>query len=94
MNRLYNEYIANGIPVLIDEFGALQKKTSDLQDRVNFAAYYVASASARGITCAWWDNHAFTGGGERFGLIDRKIIQWKYPDIALAILENCEFNRR
>ena len=94
MNRLYNEYIANGIPVLIDEFGALQKKTSDLQDRVNFAAYYVASASARGITCVWWDNHAFTGGGERFGLIDRKIIQWKYPDIALAILENCEFNRR
>ncbi len=94
MTRLYNEYIANGIPVLIDEFGALQKKTSDLQDRVNFAAYYVASASARGITCVWWDNHAFTGGGERFGLIDRKSIQWKYPDIALAILENCEFNRR
>ena len=94
MNKLYNKYIANGIPVIIDEFGALQKKATDVQDRVNFAAYYVASASARGIPCVWWDNHAFSGNGEKFGLIDRKSVVWKYPDIALAILKNCEFNRR
>lgn len=93
MNRLYDRFISLGIPVLIDEFGALQKNTGDLQDRVNFTAFYVASASARGITCCWWDNHVFTGNGERFGIIDRKKIKWKYPDIALAILENCGFNR-
>ena len=93
MNKLYDKYIANGIPVLIDEFGALQKKENDLQGRVNYAAYYIASASTRGITCCWWDNHVFSGTGERFGIIDRKTIQWEYPDIALAILRNCQLNR-
>ena len=93
MNKLYEKYIQNGIPVIIDEFGALQKNQNDLQGRVNFAAFYIASASARGITCVWWDNHAFNGNGEKFGLINRKTVTWKYPDIALAILENCSYNR-
>ena len=92
MNGLYNRFIQNGIPVMMDEFGALDKD-GNLQDRVNFTAYYVASASARGITCVWWDNHNFTGGGERFGLIRRTTLQWEYPDIALAIQANCLYNR-
>ena len=41
-----------------DEFGALDKG-GNTQDRVNFTAWYVASASTRGITCVWWDNHSF-----------------------------------
>jgi len=93
MNNLYNKFVKRGTPVIIDEFGALQKKAEDLQARVNFAAYYIASASTRGITCCWWDNHVFDGNGERFGIIDRKTIEWKYPDIALAILQNCTYNR-
>ena len=93
MNSLYNKFVKNGTPVIIDEFGALQKKPDDLQARVNFAAYYIASASTRGMTCCWWDNHVFTGNGERFGIIDRVNVRWKYPDIALAILENCTYNR-
>ena len=92
MNGLYNRFIQNGIPVMMDEFGALDKG-GNLQDRVNFTAYYVASASARGITCVWWDNHSFTGSGERFGLIRRNTLEWVYPDIALAIQANCLYNR-
>ena len=98
MNRLYNKFIQYGIPVLIDEFGVLRKDPAgdDLQDRVNFTAFYTASASARGITCCWWDNHVFTGNAdsERFGIIDRVAIQWKYPDIALAMLQNCLYHRQ
>ena len=95
MNSLYKTYVSQGIPVLIDEYGALNKKDDDLdlQARVNLAAYYTASASTRGITCCWWDNHVFRGNGERFGIIDRNKIEWRYPDIALAILRNCTFNR-
>ena len=93
MNKLYEKFISKGIPGIIDEFGALQKSPEDLQDRVNFAAYYIASASTRGITCCWWDNHVFTGNGERFGLINRRNGEWKFPDIALAILRNCLYNR-
>ena len=62
-------------------------------DRVNFAAYYIAAASARNLTCFWWDNHLFRGNGERFGLLDRKNAAWTYPDIVLAIQTNCLFNR-
>ena len=92
MNDLYKKFISNGIPVIIDEFGA-RDKNGNLQDRVNFAAYYIVSASARGIPCCWWDNHCFDGNGERFGIIDRKSCTWVYPDIALAILSNCDYNR-
>ena len=92
MNSLYNRYISNGIPVIIDEYGAMNKR-NNLQDRVNFAAYFVASASARGITCCWWDNHGFSGNGELFGLIDRRTYEWKYPEIVEAIMKNCLYNR-
>ena len=93
MNNLYQKYIANGVPVIIDEFGALKKKDDDLQARVNFTAFYIASASARGITCCWWDNHGFSPSGERFGIINRNKIVWVYPDIALALIQNSLFNR-
>ena len=93
MNSLYNRFVKYGIPVMMDEFGALDKN-GNLQARVNFTAYYVASASARGITCVWWDNHNFTGGGERFGLIERRTLKWVCPDIALAIQANCLYNRK
>ena len=92
MNSLYNRFIKAGVPVVMDEFGALDKN-GNLQDRVNFTAYYVAAASARGITCVIWDNHAFSGTGERFGLIKRLSCEWVYPDIVLAITKNCLCNR-
>ena len=88
MNGLYNRFIKYGVPVVIDEFGALDKG-GNTQDRVNFAAYYVASASARGIPCVWWDNHVFKGTGERFGLINRSTLEWVYPEIVQAIQANC-----
>ena len=92
MNLLYDKFISKGVPVIIDEFGA-RDKSGNTQDRVNFAAYYVASASARGMTCVWWDNHVFSGDGERFGIIDRNTMEWIYPEIAQAINANCLFNR-
>ena len=93
MTKLYKKYIVNGIPVLLDEFGALTKKNDNLQARVNYTAFYVASASARGMTCCWWDNNSFTGSGENFGLIDRGTVEWKYPEIALAMIRNALFGR-
>lgn len=85
MNSLYNRYIANGIPVLIDEYGALNKE--NLQARVDFAAYYNASARGRGMRCFWWDNNAVRGNGELFGLIDRKTLTWVFPEIRDAIIQ-------
>ena len=91
ITSLYNTYISQGIPVVIGEFGALDQK-GNLQDRVNFAAFYTTAASARNIPCCWWDNHAFSGNGELFGLIDRKTCEWRYPEIAQAITQNAGYD--
>ncbi|PYG90198.1 endoglucanase [Ruminiclostridium sufflavum DSM 19573] len=80
MDTLYSKYTSQGIPVVIGEFGARDK--SNLKARVEFASYYVAAARARGISCFWWDNNAFTGTGELFGLLDRATCQFKYVEIA------------
>lgn len=87
LNKLYARFVSKGIPVVMDEFGAVNRN-ENLQDRVNFTAWYVASAAARGIPCIWWDNGLFNGAGELFGIMDRKNAQWVYPDIVLAMTEN------
>lgn len=84
MNSLYDRFIVNGIPVMLDEFGAQDKK--NLQDRVNFCAFYVATASARNIPCCWWDNGNFSATGEKFGLLNRQKAAIAYPDLVAALM--------
>ena len=86
MDRLYDRFISQGIPVVIGEFGA-RDKDQNTQDRVDYAAYYIAAARARGITCLWWDNNAFTGNGENFGLYYRRGGYFVYPDIVAALMK-------
>lgn len=86
MTSLFVKYVKNGVPVVIGEFGALNKR-GNLQDRVDFTAFYVANASARCIPAIWWDNHNFTGGGEQFGILDRKTAQWAHPEIVEAMIK-------
>jgi len=86
MTELYKKFVSNGIPVVIGEFGARNKK-NNLQDRIDFTAYYVASARARGITCIWWDNNDFVGDGELFGLLERSGYRWRHTGIIDAMME-------
>ncbi|MCM1539036.1 MAG: cellulase family glycosylhydrolase [bacterium] len=86
MDRLYDRFISQGIPVVIGEFGA-RDKDQNTQDRVDYAAYYIAAARARGITCLWWDNNAFSGNGENFGLYYRRGGYFIYPDIVAALMK-------
>ena len=83
MDKLYRHFVAKGIPVVIGEYGALDKK--NLQDRVDFFAWYVANASARNMPCLVWDNNAFTGNGELFGFLKRQKLTWPFPEIIKAI---------
>lgn len=86
MDRLYQRFVSQGIPVVIGEFGAINRD-NNLQDRVNYYAYYVAAARARGITCCIWDNGCFNKNGELFGLYDRLMGEWAYPEIVDAIMK-------
>ena len=89
LDRLYRKYVSRGVPVLIGEFGAMEKN-GNLQDRVDWAAFYVAAARSRGITCCWWDNNVFEGNGERFGLFNRTTGECALPEILEAIMKYCE----
>ena len=94
MDKLYKKFISQGTPVVIGEFGALAKlnvkKEQNVQDRVDYAAYYIAAARARGMTCLWWDNNAFTGDGENFGLYYRTGGYFIFEDIVDALMKYAE----
>ena len=92
MNNLYKTFVAKGVPVVIGEFGA-RDKDGNLQARVDFAALYVASASARGIPCCWWDNNLFSGNGERFGLLNRRNLTWEDPEIVEAMMRYAGYDK-
>ncbi len=83
MDALYQRFISRGIPVVLGEYGACDK--GNLQARVNWTAFYLAQASARGMPCLWWDNSAFTGDGEKTAILDRRTLQWPVPEIPETI---------
>ena len=89
MDTLYEMYVKNGIGVVIDEFGA-RDKGNNIQARTDFATYYVAAARARGITCCWWDNNAFSGNGENFGIFRRIVNKFLYPELVEGMMKYSE----
>lgn len=89
MNTLYEKYVCNGTGVVIDEFGA-RDRGGNIQARTDFAAYYVAAARARGITCCWWDNGSFSGSGENFAIFSRHACQFQYPELVEGMMKACE----
>lgn len=88
MNNIYNSFLSKGVPVIIGEFGAVDKDNSEA--RVDWAKYYMQKASEKGIPCIYWDNGAFTGDGELFGLLDRREYIWKNQDIVDALMEGID----
>ena len=89
MDDLYGKFILNGTPVLIGEFGAMNK--DNLQARIDFSVYYTAAARAHGISCIWWDNNAFSGSGENFGLLFRSTSTFTSPEIVQALVKGSEY---
>lgn len=77
---VYSKYVKNGIPVIIDEFGALDKKGNTMA-RADHAGYFAGRAKGYGMMCVWWDNNNRTSSGERFALFNRKTGDVLYPEI-------------
>lgn len=85
MSDLKELFTDKGIPVIIGEFGAMNKDNEE--DRAAWVEYYVKAAKEIGVPCLWWDNGLFEGEGERFGLFDRHTAECKYPSIVEAMLK-------
>jgi len=70
IDRYYTKFVSKGIPVIIGEFGAMNKNNEAV--RAQWAEYFVSYARSKGIKCFWWDNGVTTGSGELFGLLNRQ----------------------
>ena len=91
IDRVYTKYVSNGIPVVMGEWGSINKGNTD--DRVLHAEYYSSICKEKNICPVWWDNGAFelvnTGydGYGGYGIFDRRYLSWKFDDIANAIVD-------
>jgi endoglucanase len=88
MSNLKSLFIDKGIPVIIGEFGAMNKENE--AERAEWATYYLTKAKEIGVPCIWWDNGAFSGSGELFGLFDRTTGEVAYPDLLEAMMKATE----
>ncbi len=84
-DRIFEKFVANGIPVINDEMGSVDKD-GNLTARIDHAAFFTAYAKASGIPVIWWDNGAFSGDGEIFGIIDRESGELRCPEIVDAMI--------
>lgn len=85
MKTIDDVFISKGIPVIIGEFGAMNKENE--AERVEWVTYYLTKAKEIGVPCVWWDNGAFSGNGENFGLLDRRELKYPYPELLDAMMQ-------
>ncbi|MDR0443158.1 MAG: glycoside hydrolase family 5 protein [Treponema sp.] len=85
IDRAYNAFVKNGIPVVIGEFGAMNRNNEET--RAKWAEFYVKYARSKEMPCFWWDNGATSGSGELFGLLDRSNNTFVYPKIVDGLMK-------
>ena len=88
IRKLHGSFIIKGIPVVITEWGSLDK--SNLESRLDFTAYYVATAANYGIPTILWDNNAYKTDGENFGIINRAALEWRFPEIKDQLIHSAD----
>jgi endoglucanase len=78
LDRAYNKFVSKGIPVIMGEFGALNRNNESA--RAAWAEYYVSYAKSKNIPCFWWDD------GGNFKLLNRGSNSFYYPAIKDALI--------
>lgn len=83
-------YISKGIPVIMGEFGFLNKGNED--ECVKATQYYLKKANYYGIPCCWWDNgiQEITDKSESFAIFDRKTGAQTRPKLCKAIVDTAK----
>lgn len=82
MKKLNDKFVSQGYPVIIGEFGTVDKTYIDEANggyRRYWAEYIVKSAKANGIIPVYWDNG--WNGKNGLGVIDRTSYEVTQPDI-------------
>ena len=84
LDRAYNIFGSKGVPVIMGEFGAMNKNNNAA--RAAWAEFFTGYAKSRGIPCFWWDNGAVSDG-EKFGLLDRKTNNFSFPEVVNGLMK-------
>jgi len=85
IDRAYNIFIQKGIPVIMGEFGALNKKNEEA--RAEWAEFYVSYAKSKGVKCFWWDDGGNNNPPSGFGLLIRRSNRFAFPLIIEALMK-------
>lgn len=87
MDNLYDTFTSKGIPVILGEFGTIDKDNTDA--RAACAKYYVDYAKEKQIMCIWWDNGAVNNSSYgTFQIFDRDSLTFVFPEIRDALIQN------
>ncbi len=84
-DRLYQNFIRKGIPVIISEFGAVDK--NNLESRLEWTNYYVSAAREKKIMCIWWDEGSKEDEKGRYKLLNRYTLKWEHPKIVKTLVQ-------
>jgi len=85
MGNLKRLFVDKGIPVIVGEFGAMNRDNE--ADRCEWVKYYVGEAKKIGAPCVWWDNNLFFGDGELLGMMKREDLSFPFPALYQTFLE-------
>lgn len=85
MSRLDLTFLSKDIPVLLTEYGAVNKN-ENTDEVVKWAESYVSAATKRGIPCFWWDNGIYDQQGEKFAIFDRRNLSWYREEVVDTII--------
>lgn len=83
LDRIENKFVKKGIPVVIGEWGSIDKSNTD--DRAVHAEFYAREVRKRGMLPVWWDNGY--EGKEGFALLKRKTGTWLHPEIVDGLIK-------
>lgn len=73
VDNIYNQFVKNGTPVIIGEFGCANKNNID--QITSWAKYYVEKCTGYGIPCIWWDN------GSQYKIYNRRTLKVSELDL-------------
>ena len=86
MQKVYNKFVKQGYPVIIGEYGCINKSSAD-PENTKFRAYYDNTlcnyAKQNGCVPVYWDNGAVA---DSFGLFNRKTCKVVMPEIVESIV--------
>ena len=73
--NMYENYVKQGVPVIIGEFGAVDK--DNLKSRMSWLRFFVDTCCKYGIKCFWWDN----GNAAEYEIFDRTTLEITEPEL-------------